>query len=80
MDIYEEYFEENDDSVTEDNFIAIVITVYKDVENYKRSVNKVVWTAEDTQTKFAISYKLHKDENVSTTTKPPVNFFLFYFC
>lgn len=72
MDIYEEYFDENEDTVTEDNFSAKVITVYKDVEKYRRSVNKVVWTAEDTQLRFAISYKLHKDETVETNTKLPV--------
>jgi len=82
MDIYEEYFEENEESLSEDNFSAKVITVYKDVEPYRRSVNKVVWTAEDTQTRFAISYKLHKDEQISNTTKLPVRNFLFlsFYC
>jgi len=78
MDIYEDYFEENEESLTEDNFSAKVITVYKDVEPFRRSVNRVVWTAEEPQTRFAISYKLHKDEQISNTTKLPV-IFIFYF-
>ena len=73
MDIYEEYFDENETSVSEDNFSAKVITVYKDVEKYRRSVNKVVWISEDSQTKFAIAYRLHKDENVPSNIKLPVN-------
>lgn len=61
MDIYEEYFEDKSESVSEDNFSAKVITVYKDTEVNKRSVNKVVWSQEDVQTKFAISYKSNKE-------------------
>jgi hypothetical protein len=75
MDIYEEYFEENEETVAEDDFSAKVITVFKDIEAFKRPVNKVVWTAEDTQTRFAISYKMHKDENISSTNKLPVKLF-----
>jgi len=72
MDIYEEYFDDKKESVSEDNFSAKVITVYKDTEAQKRSVNKVVWSAEDVQTKFAISYKLHKDETDNGNIKLPV--------
>jgi len=77
MDIYEEYFEENEDMVSEDNFSAKVITVYKDIEPYRRSVNKVVWNTEENQTKFAIAYKLHKDEPINNITKLPVKNFPF---
>lgn len=77
MDIYEEYFDDNVEPVSEDNFSAKVITVYKDIESYRRSVNKVVWSAEDVQTKFAISYKLHKDEDTGSK-KLPVRKKLFF--
>jgi hypothetical protein len=75
MDIYEEYFDNKNESDSEDNFSAKVITVYKDIEPKRRSVNKVVWYAEDVQTKFAISYKRHKDEadNRNNNYKLPVN-------
>jgi hypothetical protein len=75
MDIYEEYFDNKNESVSEDNFSAKVITVYKDIEPKRRSVNKVVWSGDDVQTKFAISYKRHKEESDSSNNnnKLPVN-------
>jgi dynein intermediate chain 2 len=71
MDIYEEYFEEGKDIILEDNFSAKIKTVFKDTEPYKRSVNKVVWSVDENQSKIAVAYRLNKGEIIPTTYKLP---------
>jgi dynein intermediate chain 2 len=71
MDIYEEYFDENEQSVNEDNFYAKIKSVFKDSEKYKRTVAKVVLSLEEDQTKIAVAYRLHKNQIVEPNYKLP---------
>lgn len=74
MDIYEDYFEENPNSKMEDNFSAKIKMVFKDTEPYRRIVSKVAWMIpedKEEQTKVAVAYKLHKDQEIPPNYKLP---------
>jgi hypothetical protein len=75
MDIYEDIFNDKHNLKTEDNFSAKIKTVFKDIIPYKRTVNKVVWSTDDEQSKIAIAYRLVKDQKqeIPTNYKLPVN-------
>jgi dynein intermediate chain 2 len=70
MDVYEEYFEESEEAMTEDSFSAKIKSVFKDTEKYKRCVSKVTINLED-QTRIAVSYRLHKNQEVETNYRLP---------
>ncbi|MCQ2816553.1 MAG: hypothetical protein MJ252_04715 [archaeon] len=66
MDVYEEYFENQEVAVSSDVFEAKVEMVYKDTEPYKRIVNKVVWNVPEEkveQRKIAVAYRLNRNAN-----------------
>lgn len=66
MDVYEEYFDNVEETSINDNFEAKVEMVYKDIEPYKRSVRKVVWNIpedKEEQKKIAVAYHLDKTIN-----------------
>ena len=73
MDIYEDYFEANNNVLKEDKFSAKIKCVYKDNFPIKRSVNKVTWHPED-QNIVASAYKIKKLEQLTEKTKLNVIF------
>lgn len=77
MDIYEDYFDENVNVKSEDNFSAKIKTVFKDTETARRSVNKVVYSTDEEQSKIAVAYRLHKDELTPPNYKFPVRIYIY---
>ncbi len=71
MDVYEEYFDENEQALNEDNFSAKIKSVFKDTEKYKRCVSKVTLSHDEEQSRIAVSYRLHKNQVIEPNYKLP---------
>lgn len=71
MDIYEEYFDETEVGASEDIFSAKIKTVFKDIDKYKRSVTKIVFSPDEEQSRIAVAYRLRKNQSIEPNYKFP---------
>lgn len=71
MDVYENYFDAEENKFNDDDFSAKIKTVFKDTEPYRRTVNRIAWSTDEDQSKIAVTFKLSKGQTLPTGYKLP---------